>query len=620
MHRGMTRPTQRVRVPQPAPAAAPRVLWVARAVTVVVTLCFLGLIGRTVQLQTQPHPNIAAMLGTQRSTVALDAPRGDLRDRQGRILATTQVDHVLFIDTALVEDLITFPDHVVHQLGYDPYEVNRALFRREESRYIVLDPSMTAKHRAAYEAAEIEGLAAHTNLSRQYPHGPVAGQLLGFATRDQPRPDAPLRVYGKEGLEYAMDDILAGRAGSLSYYRTASRTPVWVNNDDYNAPRFGQDVRLSVDVIVQAIAEKHLAATCEQFEAKAGQVVVMDPHSGEILAMANWPAWDPRQPGKPVDGALLHEAMSDAQRAALLADLRRNRCVSDPFEPGSIFKPFVWAALLDAGVVRADELIDCHGGAWSPFRGRTLHDAHGYGKLTWEEVLIKSSNIGMAVAARRIGPERLHDLVRTFGFGEETGSRLPGESPGIVNPKRRWNKWSTTSVPMGQEIATTALQVTNAFCAIANDGLMVRPRIIAVDPTSPVEQVQLIERVIEHDTAQLTRQTLRRVVTEGTGRRAQSDLFEIFGKTGTAQVPNRDRQPGEPGYLPDTWMSSFVCGAPTDRPRIVVGVFIHEPDVAKGYYGGTVAGPAAKQIVEETLVYLGVPTLKELRGEPLVRH
>jgi cell division protein FtsI (penicillin-binding protein 3) len=300
--------------------------------------------------------------------------------------------------------------------------------------------------------------------------------------------------------------------------------------------------------------------------------------------MANHPSFDPSQSGR------------------LPADQRRNRAVTDVFEPGSILKPFVWSALSELTVARPQEQIDCtEAGYWVTPYGRVLRDAHGKGTLNWNEVLIQSSNIGMAKVAERVTPLQLHDIVGSFGFGQPTGSGLPGEVSGLVHPLAKWTKYSQSSVPMGQEIGVTALQITRAFCTFANGGMLVTPKVEMAPPSEPPAQIQL--RVLSPETAAHTREILRRAVAEGTGRKADSKLYEIFGKTGTAQLPDFDNG----GYHQDRYVSSFMGAAPFQQPRLVIGCFIHQPDKRIGHYGGTVAAPAAKKVLEETLLYLGVP-------------
>jgi cell division protein FtsI/penicillin-binding protein 2 len=302
--------------------------------------------------------------------------------------------------------------------------------------------------------------------------------------------------------------------------------------------------------------------------------------NGQLLAMANWPPFDPNEDDRTdFDG-------------------RRNACVTDAYEPGSVFKPFIHAYATDTGLASGGTMVDTTtAGVWrTPYR-RVLHDAHGHGLVTWDQVLVVSSNIGMAKIAEPMGAKRMHAAVKAFGFGEVSGTGLPGESPGILIDAKDWTKYSLSSVPMGQEIAVTPVQLAKGLSAIANGGLVVSPTILADESIAPIFQRAISKKVADH-----TRRVMARVVSpEGTGRNAVSDLYRIWGKTGTAQVP------GPGGYKHRTYASSFICGAPLRDPKLVVVVAIHEPNPDIGYYGGVVAAPLAREVVEQVLSYMAVP-------------
>ena len=551
---------------------AGRALIVGRIVVVAVTLGMLGVLGRVGQLQLRPSAQITRLIDSQRSGAALLARRGNVLDRCGRVIATTRTAQRLFVDPLLVEDFNTFPEKIAYRLGYDPAWVAERIDRSASQRYVVIDPQLTDERLAQLQDLRLPGLATEQCLVRDYPQGRRAGQLVGFVG------DGGL---GLEGLELKYDAHLLGTDGTMRYWRDAQRRPLWVQQEGYRTPADGRSVTLSIDLVIQGFAEDELEQTCEQYGAESGQMVVLDPFTGEILALASRPFFRPQ----------------DAGEAA--PEVRRNRCVTDVFEPGSAFKPFIWATAIEAGLARLEEKIDCHHGFYVSPGGRRLRDAYGYGLLTWEYVLVKSSNIGMAIVGLRMGAKRMYAAVRRFGFGTSTGSGLPGEIGGLVNPVDQWTHYSVTSVPMGQEIAVTPLQLARGFCVFANGGLLVTPTIRRVAPSERGEGVY--ERVLSTATADLTRRVLRRVVTDGTGRKVKDAAYTIFGKTGTAQVP------GPGGYLPDQYTAVFVCGAPTDAPRIVVACIIQRPDKSKGHFGGVVAAPAAMRVVEQTLTYMGVP-------------
>lgn len=552
-----------------------RAMWVGRVLMGALTVLLVGLLVRVVQLQAAPPATITELLDTQQSASTLMGRRGALLDRRGRPLASTRVSKRLFVDPALIVDRGTFSERVAYNLDYDPIEIEKAVAARSRSRYVVIDHRLDENRLAKFDTLDLPGLATESVLVRDYPKGRLAGQLVGFVGRDGD---------GLEGLERQFNERLKAQTGQLAYLRDAKRKPLWVEAETYRPQADGQTIRLSIDLSIQAIAQQQLEAAVEEFRAAAGQMIVMDPNTGEILAMANYPSFDPAQFGD------------------LPADQRRNRAVTDVFEPGSIFKPFVWASLTETGVMKPNQKVDCTlEGVWRTPYGRRLRDAHPEGLITWDEVLVQSSNIGMAKAAEKIPPEQLHTIVRAFGFGDITGSGLPGESPGLLNPLPRWTRYSQSSIPMGQEIGVTGMQIVRAFCTIANDGYLITPTIEAVDYNAVQPLIQ--ERLLSPSIAMHTRTVLGRTVAEGTGRHAKSDLYDLFGKTGTAQLPDAING----GYHQDRYVSSFLAGAPLENPRLVIGCFIQDPDRSIGHYGGIVAAPAVQEVMEQSLLYLGVP-------------
>ncbi|MBB6431153.1 peptidoglycan D,D-transpeptidase FtsI family protein [Algisphaera agarilytica] len=580
-----------------------RALSVGRVAMVLVTIALLALLGRVYQLQQHPSPRIAAMIDTQISTRDLDARRGSLVDRRQRVLATTRVAHRLFIDPDIVEDPNTFSETVGYTLGYDPAWIEQQLFKRRGSRYIVIDKQMPEETYELYqqtpELLELRGLSSHPILVRDYPQAQLAGQLVGFIGHEG---------KGLDGLERAYDDRLAPDPGQHAFVYDRGRNRLWLANQNYKLQADGKPIRLSIDLNLQAIAEEELEATVTKFEGESGQLIIMDPRTGEVLALANYPFFNP---------ADFRDEKGRFREDAKLA--QRNRSVTDVFEPGSIVKPLVWAASIEGGYATASEMIDTtDDGMWKPQRGPLLKDSSygpgkGHGEITYEEVLVQSSNIGMAVVAERMGMDALHKILDSYGFGKVTGSELPGEIKGMFRPVSKWSWTDLTRMPMGHGIAVTPLQVTRAFCALANDGVLVNPTIEArADDTEDERRTNITARVLSPRVAENVREVLARVVTEGTGRRARSDLYDLFGKTGTAELP--DLKNG--GYHDNLYSSSFIAGAPVDQPRLVVGCFVHKTtkrivDGQYTHYGGVVSGPAVKRVMERSLIYLGVPTKED---------
>ncbi|MAE61918.1 MAG: hypothetical protein CMJ49_11250 [Planctomycetaceae bacterium] len=537
------------------------------------TVALLVILGRVGQLQHRPTERVVGRAEARDRLAAIPARRGSLLDRRGRVIAASRVGHRLFADPMLIENVGEFPIHVAHAAELDTAAISRALDRRWRTRYVPLAPLLSDEQLAKVRDLNLPGIAWQPRAVRHYPHGPLAGQLIGAVGDEQ---------IGLDGLEYQFNTRLTGQSGSMRVLRDASRRAVWIDGGTYQPPTDGDAVRLSIDMVIQAAVESELAAACEKFKAQRAQCIVMSATDGQILAMANWPSFDP------------------SNLRVTPADRRRNQCVTDPYEPGSVFKPFVFAAALAHGVVRTEDQIDCTDtGVYVSAYGRRLHDARPHGQVSSDDVVVVSSNIGMAIIGQRLGALRMYEAVRAFGFGRPTGAKLPGASVGIVNPLAEWNHYSETSVPMGQEIAVTPLQLARGLSAFANDGHIVTPSVFANDAADPI-----LTRAVDSATADHLRDVMRRVVTEGTGRRGRSSMYSIWGKTGTAQIPDRIKG----GYQSDQYVASFICGAPFDDPRIVVVVAVHQPDPEIGYYGGTVAAPVARAVVDQTLSYLGVPS------------
>lgn len=553
-----------------------RVLLVGRVMIILISACLVLLLGRVVMLQTSPPDQIAAKVGSQRSTQILPGRRGTILDRRGRVLATTRIAQRLFIDPVLIVEHSSFAEKVGYGLGYDPVDIDMALAARPDSRYVVLDRRLNDQRLEALKQLDMPGLATDPVLMRDYPQGQLAGQLIGFVGVDG---------KGLAGLEQVNDKRLTAEAGKVRYLRDARGRALWVEAQSYEKQTDGENIRLSIDAVIQSYAEAGLAEAIETYQAESGQLVVIDPATGELLAIANYPPFDP---------ATFNKAKPES---------RRNRVVTDVFEPGSIFKPIIWSSLTQLNAAAPDEKIDTTtSGVHRTSKGRRLRDADPHGLITWDEVLIFSSNIGMAIVAERVKPKDLHDTMTRFGFGKPTGSGLPGEVGGVVHPLKKWTHYSVTSVPMGQEVSVTPLQMVRAFGAIANGGLMMTPTITPVSGPGSTEPKPGV-RVLEQGIADYTRSVLRRQVIEGGGRKANSDLYDLFGKTGTAQLPNFEQG----GYYQDQYVSSFIAGAPAEAPRLVIGCFVTKPDKSIGHYGGTVSAPTVMKVMEQSLMYLGVP-------------
>jgi cell division protein FtsI (penicillin-binding protein 3) len=570
-------------------AQSHRVFKWGRAYVVLILLGMLAMLGRVVQLKVAPDPRLRPAVGTPLSTRVEVTRRGDLLDRVGRVIATSTIGYRLFVDPKTVGDLSTIAIDLGNLIKRDPIAIDRTITQRPDSRYVVIEQQLDDWQVDAVRKANLKGVGLEPRLVRHYPHNDLAAGIVGKVGFDH---------AGQGGFEHIFNRDMLPEPGKLVFLRDVHRQALWIDPNDYDPGHNGQDVRLSIDLVIQEIAEKRLRRAVEEHNAGGGRMVVADCWTGEILAMCD--VLNPRSGWA--------EQTEDPLRK-LHPALGRNRCVTDPYEPGSTFKPFIWSVATELGKADPDELLPTPDGPWRTPYGRVIRDAHYYGPSTWRKVLVKSMNSGMAMVAERMSHREMQDAVRRFGFGAKTNCGLTGETAGIVTSPKNWKTYTQSSVAIGQEIAVTPLQMVRAFCALARDGTMPQLRITAGDPTlgAPVGQMAP-SRALNPHTVAITREAMKGVVEEGTGRAAQSGKYQLFAKSGTAQLPKRNGK----GYWQDRYVSSFIAGAPYEQPRIVVLCVIDDPDRRKGHFGGAIAGPVVRDVVDETLTYLGVmPDLPE---------
>jgi cell division protein FtsI (penicillin-binding protein 3) len=479
-------------------------------------------------------------------------------------------------------------------LGLDPRELERGLRERADKRFMWVKRLISDEQMAAFitvrDAKDMRAFVLTYEPQRQYLHGRLASHVVGFVGAEQ---------HGFSGIEQTFDEVLSGKDGRRASTVDIHRRRIETQPDDYVAPVDGATVVLTIDVHIQQRVEQHLRNAVEDFTSAWGSAVVLDPRSGEVLALANYPDFSPDEP--------IPAGLSDAQRKAAEERLF-DRAVAGAYEPGSVFKPFIVGPALQGGITHFGEVFKISGPVHQ-FGRRTIHDTHAYDALTIEQVISKSSNIGMAMLGERCGSARLHEYVERFGFGSRTGIELPGEHEGLLLPLQSWSGYSPQSIPIGQEIAVTPLQLVTAFAALASDGILYRPRVVrgvigadgklVEDRSEPIA----VRRVLDEETARALRlKALVEVVRDGTGTKAAIDGFQVFGKTGTAQVARKDGR----GYEPGKYMGSFIGGAPADHPRVVAVVSLYMP-TGKSYYGGTIAAPAVGKILADVLAYMQVP-------------
>lgn len=565
---------------------------IAVAMVVAVMMC-VGLY-TVVMLKVSPPAALLEVSTPLSSTSRQLAKRGSVLDRRGRILATSRLGYTLFVDPFLIqnsEEVALNSEEVAlvalligDAVGISPASIEEKIRLHPRSRYVVLEHLLNSKQVDAVRKLHLRCIGLQERLVREYPHGDVGGAIVGFVGFEH---------SGLAGFENKFNDQLTGESGILISQRDSKQRTLWVSPHQFLPTNHGKDVQLSIDVVIQDIATTRLMQEILRCNAGGGQIVVANPQTGEVLALAD--ILNPRE-GR-------SQQPSDPNRK-LNTRLGRNRCVTDPYEPGSTFKPFVWAAATELGLVTLDEVLPTPSShAHRTSYNRPIRDVRYYGPSTWRNVLVKSMNSGMAIVAERFSYAQLQHAIRRFGFGEPTRIGLGGETSGIITSSSNWNDYTQTSVSMGHEIAVTPLQMVQAFCAFARDGTIPQLRLTLADET----EVLIVRKAITPEIATLTRQILGQVMTEGTGRRAQSDMYSLFGKSGTAQLPRSDGT----GYFEDRYISSFIAGAPMDSPKLVVLCVIDDPDKSIDHYGGIVAGPVVRDVIDATLMYLGVPPSAE---------
>jgi cell division protein FtsI (penicillin-binding protein 3) len=472
-------------------------------------------------------------------------------------------------------------------------EMSQLLGDKAESRFVRVAGNLDEGTIREIEKLDLPGVGFTPSNVRYYPMGSIAAHVLGGVGADG---------NGLEGVELKFNKMLAGRDGSKRTLKDARRRPIFVDADDYIPARHGQHLLLTIDANIQTIAEQELAGACDDYQAKSGECVVLDPTTGEVLALANWPTFNP-------------QALGDAP-----ADNRRNNALVSPYEPGSTLKPFLVGPAMAAKLTRPGEIFSTGGASWPAGYGhRIIRDVHGYAKLALWDVLVKSSNIGMCMLSQRMGNRGLYDALKSWRFGERTGIELPGEDSGLVNAFRKWNRFSTESIAQGYEMRVTPLQLARGMCAFANGGKLVDPRVVrgtidaegAIKPNAAATTPTKFPQVIDESTAAQVRRILCDVMIRGTASKARSSVYNLFGKTGTAHSAVNGK------YNEDNYTSSFIGGGPYENPRLVIAMIIHDPDKSKAHFGGTVAAPAASAVLERALQYLQVPPSGDLPLPPL---
>lgn len=542
-----------------------------RLLLVVLALALAGTFARSFWLQgvrAQPLSRLAAT--QQRQTVEVPARRGTLFDRNGVPLAVGEQATTAFADPTQIKDPRAVAVAAERMLGVDAEKLYPQLTDRSRA-FVYLLRKADPEAAAALAARKLNGVGFYAEERRTYPQGSVAAQVLGFAGADN---------VGLAGLELALDRQLRGRPGRETVVRDPLGRVVDVLSE--TKERRGRDVFLTLDHRIQANAEDVLRRTVRRWNAKAATAIVLDPRTGDILAMANAPSFD-------------------ANRfAEVSAAHQRNRAVSDTYEPGSTFKLMPVAAVLSERLASPRTTYTLPPTIKVADRTIGEHEPRGTETMSVSRILSQSSNVGAVTLAQLLGRDRLASWIHRFGFGRPTGIDFPGETRGIVLPPERWSGSTIGNVPIGQGIAVTPLQMASAYAAIANEGVWVRPHLVG-QLAGGARVVADRRRAVSPVVAAQLSAMLTGVVAEGTGTLAAIPGYRVAGKTGTAAKPLPDGS----GYSTYNYVASFVGFVPASRPEFVIAVTVDEPRGA--IWGGTVAAPAFNEIARFGLQYLEVP-------------
>lgn len=552
-------------------------LW-ANITGALLMIAFLALAVHLSRIQLLDHVKYRTLArGQQNKKIELPARRGSIVDRNGLTLAESLQVSSVYADPAEIEDVRTAAYQISKVLRLNSSKLAKLL--RKDKRFVWIKRKITDEELIEITKLALKGVYAKHEYQRFYPNGSLGSHVLGFTNIDE---------KGIEGIELSFDDELSGEPGYKLINRDALQRQIITPDAEIRLPQHGNHVQLTIDANIQRLTEEELEIACEKWNPLSATAVVMDPMTGEVLAMANVPTYDPNHFRKYSPSA------------------RRNLAITDSYEPGSLMKPLVISGAFEHGEAKPDEIIFCEHGK-AVIEGRRLSDTHPHGNLTISDIIAQSSNIGMAKVGMRMGNEKMYRYLKQFNFGEKTGIELPGEINGVFHPLKQWSKkYSLISVSIGHEIAVTPLQFITAFCCLPNGGQWIRPKVVKATISNDnktkeyYRPSQAAERVISSQVARtIMNPILMRVVTDGTGDKANLLEYDVAGKTGTSQ-----KIQSSGGYAHNKHVGSFIAYAPAERPRICVLVMINEPQ--KGaYYGGTVAAPVVREIILRSLMYLG---------------
>ncbi|MGE5253017.1 MAG: penicillin-binding protein [Planctomycetaceae bacterium] len=548
---------------------------------IVLLLCifsclFLVVFGRAYHLQVIQSEWLAAMAARQSERIVQLIPkRGILYDRKKEEMAISVEVDSAFAQPGKVQDLRAVAQKIGPVLGKRPAALLGRL--KEGESFVWLQRGITPEQRAAIEKYDFKGIDFLKESKRFYPQGQLGVHVIGFAGVD---------AKGLEGVELEYDEFIRGEPGYMIISRDALGRSITPQSISYRQSLDGGEVILTIDKNIQYLVEKELKKAVQAWSAKGAMAVVMNPKTGEILALALQPTFDPNHASQSSD------------------EVRRNRAIADTFEPGSTFKVFSLAAALEERVASPREMFFCENGSYL-VGGKTIHDAHKHGWLSLSDIIKVSSNIGASKVGRKLGKNRLYRYLKSFGFGAKTGVDLPGEVPGVLTTPRTWSEVGLANISFGQGVSVTALQLTSALAALANGGVLMKPYVVkaVLEPNGGVlkeNQPKMVRRVVSPETTGTVVRILKTVMDEGgTGRAARLSDYEAAGKTGTAQKALANGR----GYS-EKRVASFFGFAPLDNPQVAILVVIDEPQ--GNSFGGVVAAPAFKAMAEQVLPSMGV--------------
>jgi cell division protein FtsI (penicillin-binding protein 3) len=537
------------------------------------------LLGRLGHLQVVLHDELVERAREQQEYVVdIPATRGRIFAAGGALLASSMEEQAIYVHPHLLDDPVGNAAALAPALQMPVEEVTRLLqqpsrfenLRRSAPPEIVDAVLAVRKERGLHQS-----IGMYPTSRRYYPNRQLAAHVLGFVSSEN---------TGAAGIEQALDKEIRGQDGRWMTLKDGGQTPIDPDGLLREDPIPGHDIFLTIDPVIQASAEATLQRVVEERGAQGATAVVMDPRTGALLALASYPTFNPN---------VRNQALLDLSPA--------NSAVNHAYEPGSTFKIFTAAAGFRDDLVFEDELIDCQGGAMR-VANHIYHDwRSGFGIMPFSQVVANSSNVGMIKVGLRMDPDRFHESLRGFGFGERTGIELPAEAPGLLSPPSRWSALSQSSMIIGQEVGVTPLQLATAVSSIANGGLLMKPYIVseirdAEGALQMKREPEVRRRVLDEETAGRVMHVLEGVVdpSNNTGKAAGIPGYRIAGKTGTAQKIGPNRQYSQ-------YMSSFVGILPASAPELVVLVVVDNPDKSKGYYGTTVAAPAFRAIAETAI-------------------